>query len=133
MWHKPSYIHIYFLKRFVSNRGSLAEAMHGGGRVLHVFLVGCSACLSLIFCKFMMGPSRFILGALQSLAPLWLQVWLQDTHRTRTVVLQVRSTHAVIKCSTYSRGYNNEKSLNKSRMCTEQVKIHHKTYGRVEV
>jgi hypothetical protein len=37
------------------------------------FLAGWSSYLSVIFCKFLVGASRSVVGALQPLAPLWLR------------------------------------------------------------
>lgn len=42
------------------------------------FLAGWSACLSLIFCKFLVRAARFIVGAVHPIAPPWIWAWLQQ-------------------------------------------------------
>jgi hypothetical protein len=74
--HQTPCMYIHFLKWAVCNHGGSTEATRGCGTVSHVFLPGWSACLSLIFCEFLVGASRFVVGALHQLAPLWLRTSL---------------------------------------------------------
>jgi hypothetical protein len=78
--HKTSCIYIHFWQWLVSTQSGSTEASRGYGRVSHVFLGGWSACLSLIFCK-------FLVGALQQLAPPWLRAWPCPSELSIKVIL----------------------------------------------
>ena len=45
------------------------------GQGVAYLLAGLSTCLSLIFCKFLVGASRFVRGVCHPLATPWLRVW----------------------------------------------------------
>jgi hypothetical protein len=67
--HKLSCMYIHFGKWVVSNRGGSTKAKFGFGRVSHVFSGLFSECLSPIICKFLVGPSRCVMGALHPRTP----------------------------------------------------------------
>ena len=72
-------IYINVGKWVVSKHGSSTKGKPACGRVSQ-FFSGWSAGWSLIFCRLLVGVSRFVVGALRPLATPWMQAWVHCAH-----------------------------------------------------
>jgi hypothetical protein len=101
-FHKTSWMYIDFWKWGVSKHSDSTEATRGWSMVSHAFQRADQLCLSLIFLKFMVGATRFALGAPKPLAPSWLGACQQRSSRHYEIALRSTTpdSSTLLRCIT---------------------------------